>query len=53
MRKLLAFVGSTLGSSVGWWAGSKNGIMAAFLLSVVGAGFGIYAGFRAADHLVS
>ena len=53
MKKLLALVGSTAGSSLGWWLGARGGIMAAFMLSVVGAGFGIYAGLRAADRLVS
>jgi uncharacterized membrane protein YbhN (UPF0104 family) len=53
MKKLLALVGSTLGSSLGWWLGTGGGFMAAFLLSVVGGGLGIYAGFRAADRLVS
>ena len=53
MKKLLALVGSTAGSSLGWWLGTRGGFMAAFMLSVVGAGFGIYAGFRAADRLVS
>jgi hypothetical protein len=50
MGKLLAFVGATLFSSVGWWLGSFVGIMTAVMLSAVGTGVGIYAGKRAAAH---
>ena len=43
MNKLLGFVGTTLGSSVGWWAGAHVGMMSAFMASMVGTGLGLYA----------
>jgi hypothetical protein len=42
MGKLLSFTGATIGGSVGWWLGARFGVMAAFLLSIVGTGAGIY-----------
>lgn len=39
---MMVFVGSTIGSSLGWWAGSRFGIMTAFAASVVGLAAGIY-----------
>ena len=46
MNKLLGFVGGTIGSSVGWWAGAHLGVMSAFMASTVGTGLGIYAAQR-------
>ena len=46
MTKLLAFVGATVGSSIGWWIGSRVGILTAFFLSVVGTAVGLYFGRR-------
>ena len=51
MRKLLGFVGATVGSAVGWWAGAHVGTMTAFMVSMVGTGAGMYAGWRGADRL--
>ena len=50
MTKLLGFVGATVGSSLGWWMGSRAGTMTAFMLSMVGTGVGIYYGRRVAHH---
>jgi uncharacterized membrane protein YeaQ/YmgE (transglycosylase-associated protein family) len=50
MTKLLGFVGATVGSYLGWWAGSGVGIMTSFMLSMVGTGVGIYLGRRIAKH---
>ena len=50
MTKLFSFIGATLGGYVGWWIGARAGFMTAFLLSMVGTGFGMYYGKRAADH---
>lgn len=50
MTKLLGFVGATVGSYVGWWAGAGIGITTAFMLSMVGTGAGIYAGRRFAQR---
>ena len=52
MRKLLGFVGATLGGAVGWWAGAHVGMMTACMVSMLGTGAGMYAGWRGADRLV-
>ncbi len=44
MTKLLVLVGTTIGSSIGWWIGAPLGLMTAFIMSMVGFGFGMYAG---------
>lgn len=46
MPKFLAFIGSTVGGSIGWWLGSGMGLMVAFLFSTVGSGVGLYYGLR-------
>ncbi len=48
MRKLLGFVGATVGSYVGWWLGGPWGIMASFMLSMVGTGLGLWGGWKLA-----
>jgi hypothetical protein len=50
MRKPLAILGAVAGSTLGWWLGSFIGIMTAFIVSMVGAGFGIYLGTRITRH---
>jgi len=50
MKKLLAFLGSTVGGYIGWGLGSHMGFMVAFVLSMIGTGFGIYAGYRVAQN---
>jgi uncharacterized membrane protein YeaQ/YmgE (transglycosylase-associated protein family) len=52
MSKLLGWVGATLGSVVGWWAGARLGVLTAFILSVVGAGAGLYLGRWTAMRLL-
>jgi len=42
MGKLIGFLGATLGSAVGWWAGARIGVMTGFLCSIVGTGVGLY-----------
>jgi hypothetical protein len=42
MEKLFMIILTTVGSGVGWWAGSKIGFMSAFALSIVGTGLGLY-----------
>lgn len=49
MKKLFVFIGTTIGSTIGWWLGDKAGMMTAFMLSIVGTGFGMYYGIRAAQ----
>ena len=52
MRKLLSFVGGTIGSYAGWALGAPGGTMTAFMVSMVGTGAGIYAGYRLARRYV-
>ena len=46
MKTFLAFLGTTVGSYVGWWLGSYGGFAIACLASVVGMGLGLYASRR-------
>ncbi|HVZ47360.1 MAG TPA: hypothetical protein VG916_01140 [Gemmatimonadaceae bacterium] len=48
MRKLMVFIWTTIGSSVGWWLGDYAGFMTAFMLSIVGFGVGMWYGRKAA-----
>ena len=51
MRKLFTFIGGTVGSYAGWALGAPIGTMTAFMVSMVGTGLGIYAGYRVASHI--
>lgn len=48
MEKLMGFVGATVGSLVGWYLGILIGFTTAVVLSMVGSGFGLWAGRRLA-----
>jgi hypothetical protein len=50
MLKLYSFIGATVGSYAGWAIGSPVGFTTAFMVSMVGTGFGIYFGRRVARH---
>ena len=50
MKKLLALLGSTVGGYIGWALGSHGGFMLSFMLSMIGTGVGIYAGYRVAQN---
>jgi uncharacterized membrane protein YeaQ/YmgE (transglycosylase-associated protein family) len=52
MSTLLAWVGATVIGALGWWLGERQGLFAAFILSVVGTGVGLYLGRRLADRLL-
>jgi hypothetical protein len=52
MRKLFAFIGTTIGSYAGWFLGAKFGFMTAFMLSMVGTGFGMYYGYQIAKAYI-
>jgi len=52
MRKLLGWVGATLGGSIGWWGGARAGVMTAVIVSAIGSGAGLYFGWWTADRLV-
>jgi hypothetical protein len=49
MAKFLALVGVTLGGALGWRLGAPLGLFAAFLLSTIGSGVGLYAARRFVD----
>jgi len=49
MKKVLSFVGATVGGAIGWWLGAFVGTMTAFLVSIVGTAAGVYAALRIAD----
>jgi hypothetical protein len=51
MKRLLDFVGMSLGSWLGWAVGSRISFFTAFLLSTVGTGFGLYAAIRLRRNL--
>jgi hypothetical protein len=38
----MALLGATLGGWLGWVLGERLGLMAAFTLSTIGTGFGLY-----------
>lgn len=42
MVKMIVLIGATAGGALGWWIGSRFGIMAAFALSVIGTAAGVY-----------
>jgi hypothetical protein len=44
VKGLLAFVGMTVGSYVGWWLGDQVGFITACFASVIGTAAGLYAG---------
>ena len=46
MKKLLSFIGATVGGSIGWWLGARIGFMTAFIVSTVFTGVGVYAAIR-------
>ena len=44
LEKLIPWIIATVASYVGWYLGAKGGIFLAFVLSMVGFGFGAYFG---------
>jgi hypothetical protein len=48
MEKLLVFFGLSVGGWIGWAVGMPFGFFAAFVLSIVGTGLGLYVGKRIA-----
>ena len=52
MRKLLGWVGATVGGSLGWWGGARVGVMTAVCVSAVATGLGLYLGWWAAERLI-
>ena len=50
MEKIITTLGAFIFSWLGWWIGAQISIMTAFMVSMVGTGFGIYAGRRVTRH---
>lgn len=46
MERLMGLVGATAGSLAGWYLGELVGFTTAVVLSMVGTGFGLWAGRR-------
>lgn len=49
MRKLLVTRLMIVGGWIGWWLGDQVGLMTAFILSMIGTGFGMYFGRRLSE----
>jgi uncharacterized membrane protein YeaQ/YmgE (transglycosylase-associated protein family) len=52
VNRFLGWIGATVGGAVGWWAGAAWGMFAAFLVSMVGTGVGLYLGRWLAERLL-
>ena len=50
MRSLIGWLGAFVLGSAGWWLGRYIGIGTAMLLSAIGSGCGLWAGFRWFDE---
>ncbi len=53
MNKLLNVIGMTVGSYAGWAIGAPYSFFAAFVMSMVGTGVGLWAGIRFGRYLLS
>ena len=49
MKKLLVFIGMTIGGWAAWALGAPFGFMTAFIVSMIGTGLGAYVGSRVAS----
>jgi hypothetical protein len=38
----MILLGASVGGAIGWWAGAHFGIVAAFVLSLIGTAAGVY-----------
>jgi hypothetical protein len=46
MRAIIGWLLALMVGSAGWWLGQKVGFATAVILSAVGTGVGLYAGYR-------
>lgn len=51
MTKLFSFLGATVGGYAGWALGALGGTFMAFIVSMIGTGFGMYWGRKWAQRL--
>ncbi|MBK7348472.1 MAG: hypothetical protein IPJ95_10505 [Gemmatimonadetes bacterium] len=49
LTRLAGLIGATVGGSVGWWLGARQGVMTGFVLGVVGTAVCGYWARRWAD----
>jgi len=52
MRRLLNFVGMTIGGGLGWQLGILISIFTAFVIGMIGTGLGLYASQRVTKRLL-
>lgn len=52
MRKVIGFLGATVGGGVGWWLGARFGTMTAFIISTILSGVGLYYANRWASEIL-
>jgi hypothetical protein len=50
VKKLLGFIGMTIGGWAGWALGAPFGMMTAFIVSIIGTGAGAYVAIRVASN---
>ena len=53
MKKLILFISITIFGWMGWWLGEHVGLMTAYIVSVVGSLFGVFAGVRFNQNYLS
>jgi hypothetical protein len=49
---MIILFGASVGGGVGWWLGSRFGIMTGFILSVIGTAAGVYLSRRLITHFL-
>ena len=52
MKKLLGLLGMTIGGWLGWAIGAPISIFTAFIISMIGTGFGLYYGNKIAGRFM-
>ena len=52
MRRILGFIGMTIGGWIGWEVGMLVSIFTAFIVGMVGTGLGLYAAQRVGKRLL-
>lgn len=50
MRTIIGWLAASVVGGVGWWLGSRLGLLTAVVLAAVGTGVGLYAGYRWFDE---
>ncbi|MEX0892171.1 MAG: hypothetical protein WEB88_08370 [Gemmatimonadota bacterium] len=50
MRKLFSLIGAMVGGWLGWYLGAPVSVFAAFVVSMLGTGVGLYLGNRLATR---